>query len=114
MGDRRVAVVGHCASGKSTLVAALREHGFDAWAVAQEHSAIAALWRRQAPDVLIYLDVSLESIRARRGDPQWPRWIYDLQTERLSDALQHADVVVATDDLSSVAVARQALVALGS
>ena len=63
----RVAVVGHCASGKSTLVSALRAHGYDANAVAQEHSAVSWLWRHAEPDVLIYLDAALETVRARRG-----------------------------------------------
>ncbi len=51
----RVTVVGPCASGKSTLVKALKMHGIDARAAAQEHSAVAALWSRSDPDVLIAL-----------------------------------------------------------
>ena len=63
----RVAVVGRCASGKSTLVAALQELGVDAYAVAQEHSAVPTLWQHADPDLLIYLDVDLETIRSRRS-----------------------------------------------
>lgn len=112
MGGQRVAVVGHCASGKSTVVAALRERGIDAWAVAQEHSEIAELWRRQSPDALVYLDVSLESIRARRGDPQWPQWLYDVQAARLAAARQEADVVVSTDSTSVEGVVARVITAL--
>ncbi|HMM42906.1 MAG TPA: hypothetical protein PKA95_13480 [Thermomicrobiales bacterium] len=112
MGGQRVAVVGHCASGKSTVVAALRERGIDAWAVAQEHSAIAELWRRQSPDALVYLDVSLESIRARRGDPHWPQWLYDVQAARLAVARQQADIVVSTDSTPVESVVTRVITAL--
>ena len=36
----RIAIVGICASGKTTLVRGLREAGYDAYNVAQEHSCI--------------------------------------------------------------------------
>jgi len=91
----RVAVVGHCASGKSTLVTALRGHGFDASAVAQEHSGIAWLWRHSDPDVLIYLDVPLATVRDRRGQ-EWPQAVYDAQEERLAEARGHADLMIDT------------------
>jgi deoxyadenosine/deoxycytidine kinase len=91
----RVAVVGHCASGKSTLVTALRREGFDANAVAQEHSGIAWLWRHSAPDVLIYLDVPLATVRDRRGQ-EWPQAVYDAQEERLTEARAHADLIIDT------------------
>lgn len=113
MSGRRIAVVGHCASGKSTVVAALRERGLDAWAVAQEHSAIGDLWRHQSPDVLIFLDVGLDSIRARRGDPRWPEWIYDVQSERLADARQHADFLIPTDTKPVDAIVDQIIASLG-
>jgi shikimate kinase len=96
----RVAVVGSCASGKTTIVARLREHGIDAWAVAQVHSAIAELWRHLGPDRLVFLDTILETVRARRGDDNWPGWIFDLQQERLLNARTHADVIVDTNDRS--------------
>jgi len=96
----RVAVVGSCASGKTSVVARLIEHGIDAWAVAQEHSAIQELWRHLGPDRLVYLDVSLASIRRRRSDDNWPDWIYDLQQGRLANARANADVIVPTDHLT--------------
>jgi hypothetical protein len=89
----RVAVVGHCASGKTTLVGALRRAGYDAHAVAQEHSAIAWLWKHSEPDALIYIHVPLETVRARRGE-EWPQAVYDAQEERLADARAHADLIL--------------------
>jgi GTPase SAR1 family protein len=89
----RVAVVGHCASGKTTLVGALRRAGYDAHAVAQEHSGIAWLWKHSEPDVLIYIHVPLETVRARRG-AEWPQAVYDAQEARLVDARAHADLIL--------------------
>jgi molybdopterin-guanine dinucleotide biosynthesis protein len=96
----RVAVVGSCASGKTSVVARLREHDIDAWAVAQEHSGIPDLWRHLGPERLVFLDTKLHTVRARRDDENWPEWIFNVQQERLSDARTHADVVVMTDDLT--------------
>jgi hypothetical protein len=96
----RVAVVGSCASGKTSVVARLREHGIDAWAVAQEHSAIQELWRHLGPDRLVFLDTTLATVRARRDDDNWPEWIFRVQQERLANARMHADVFVPTDTLS--------------
>ncbi len=104
----RVAVVGHCASGKSTLVTALRGHGFDASAVAQEHSGIAWLWRHSDPDVLIYLDVPLATVRDRRGE-EWPQAVYDAQEERLAEARRHADLMIDTSTVNIREMTRRAL-----
>ena len=95
MGERplRVAVVGHCASGKTTLVGSLRRAGYDARAVAQEHSIITWLWKHSEPDVLIYIHVPLDTVRARRGE-EWPQAVYDAQEERLADARAHADLIL--------------------
>src|SRR6476661_7987964 len=99
----RVAVVGHCASGKSTLVGALRRSGYDAHAVAQEHSGITWLWRHADPDVLVYLDVPLATVRARRG-AEWPQAVYDAQEARLQDARAHADLILDTsaEDIATI------------
>lgn len=99
-----VVVVGYCASGKSSVVKALRRRGFQAEAVAQEHSAIDELWDHHQPDIVIFLDVSLDQIRNRRGNPRWPGWIYDLQTERLTSARRRADLVVDTSTAGLEAV----------
>ena len=97
----RISVVGPCASGKSTLVRALRMHGYDAYVTAQEHSGVRNLWRRHEPDVLIALQVDLESVRLRRQDPRWRRDVWSAQQGRLSDAYAAADLVVDTTGRSA-------------
>ncbi|MGC4190656.1 MAG: hypothetical protein QM589_05380 [Thermomicrobiales bacterium] len=98
--DPVVVIVGPCASGKSTLAVALRRFGIDARIVAQEHSIVADLWRRQQPDVLIGLDVDLETLRARRS-PTWPASVYASQRERLAPAFAAAGLVVDTSPLDA-------------
>lgn len=109
----RVAVVGTCASGKTSVVAALREHGVDAYAVAQEHSGISGLWRHLEPDRLVYLENGLETIQRRRDDDSWPDWIYQLQLQRLQEARERADLVVVTDDLDVPAIVEHVLDMIG-
>src|ERR687885_272381 len=89
----RVAVVGPCASGKSTVVEQLRQWGYDAFSVGQEHSVIRTLWRRRSPDALIFLYVDFPTLQARRG-ANWPQALYEEQLERLRDARSHATLVV--------------------
>jgi len=93
----KIAVVGHCAAGKSTVVNLLRVRGHDAVAVAQEHSAIRDLWNHQNPDVVLYLAVSLEELRRRKNNPAWPGWIFETQEARLKHARAHASLEVDTD-----------------
>lgn len=110
---RRVVVVGPCASGKSTLVEALRAHGYDAQVSAQEHSAVRELWKRGEPDVLIVLVASIEAVRERR-DESWPAWLHDLQEGRLASAQDAADLVIDTSRLDAGEVVAQALAFLRS
>ena len=100
---RHVVVVGPCASGKSTLVAALRRLGYRATVCGQEHSEIPTLWRRSDPDVLVALDVDLPTLRQRRGD-DWPEWLYRVQHRRLREAAAAADLRLDTSGLSQEAV----------
>ena len=99
----KIVVVGPCAAGKSTLVAALRALGYDAHVSGQEHSEIATLWQRSQPDVLIALDVDITAVRDRRGD-SWPEWLHDLQVRRLAAASRAADLTIDTTLLSTQAV----------
>ncbi len=96
----RVAVVGPCAAGKSTLVAALRAAGYEARHPAQEHSYVPDMWRRLVdPDVLIYLDISYEALLTRRphfGEPEF----LEREKARLAHARAHADVEVDTSALT--------------
>lgn len=105
-----VAVVGVCASGKSTLAQSLRAHGWRARQVLQEHSFVPDMWRRITnPDVLIYLDAQLETARRRRHDPEFPAWILDEERHRLRHARQHCDIYVPTDELTPAEVLERVL-----
>jgi adenylate kinase family enzyme len=95
----RVAIVGVCGSGKTTIANGLKAVGFDAYAVGQEHSIVTDLWRRQNPDAVVYLDASLDTVRQRRG-ASWPDWIYALQQNRLKGARGAANVIVDTGSTS--------------
>ena len=91
----RIVLVGPCGSGKTTIAERLHEHGLDAVAVGQEHSIIRDLWRHPEPDLVVFLDASLSTIRERRGE-DWPEWLYCVELERLADARAHADLVLDT------------------
>lgn len=92
----RIVVIGPCASGKTTLVAGLRQLGFAAAACGQEHSEISTLWRHTSPDVVVALEVDLETIRERRGVTEWPEWLYKAQRRRLQRAEEAAAVHIDT------------------
>lgn len=102
---RRIVLVGTCASGKSTLAERLRMIGHDVHVCGQEHSAIANLWQRSHPDVLVALDVDLETVRLRRS-PTWSRSLYETQRTRLAKAFSEADLVVDTASQGPDDVAR--------
>jgi GTPase SAR1 family protein len=97
--SRKIVVVGPCAAGKSTLVTALRELGYDAHVSGQEHSEIAMLWQHSEPDVLIALEVDIRAVRDRR-DGSWPKWLHDLQVRRLAAASRAANLAIDTTALS--------------
>ena len=97
--SRKIVVVGPCAAGKSTLVTALRELGYDAHASGQEHSEIAMLWQHSHPDVLIALEVDISAVRDRRGG-SWPEWLHDRQVRRLAAASRAADLAIDTTGIS--------------
>ena len=63
----RIAIVGICASGKTTLVRGLREAGYDAYNVAQEHSCIHDFWNKHHPDVLVMIDATSTSAASSTG-----------------------------------------------
>lgn len=106
---RRVAVVGPCSAGKSTLLPSLKAAGYEARQPAQEHSFVPDMWQRVTrPDILIYLDVSYPAARLRRpyidGGPQR---LADQQL-RLVHARNHCDFYLDTSDLTPQQV-RQAV-----
>jgi thymidylate kinase len=111
----RVAVVGACASGKSTLVDRLRESGYEARHVAQEHSFVPHMWQRiTRPDVLIYLDINYEGIMARR--PQFNFKPDDLveQHRRLAHARENCDLYLDTSELTTAEVQEKTLAFLNT
>jgi hypothetical protein len=110
-GTPRVTVVGVCSSGKSTLVAALKAAGYNARTVAQEHSYVPRLWQRSRPDLLIYLDASLHTIR-QRGRTRWRQALLDTEHARLEHARQHCQLYIVTDGLSPEDVASRAILYL--
>ncbi len=111
----KIAVVGACASGKSTLVDILRQSGYEARHVAQEHSYVPYMWQRiTRPDVLIYLDVTYEDIMVRR--PKFDFKPDDLveQRRRLAHAREHCDLYLDTSDLTTAEVQQKTLAFLNN
>jgi len=106
----RIAVVGACASGKSTLVSSLLSEDYEARHVAQDHSFVPDMWQRiSQPDILIFLDVDYETIKARR--PKTTLRPTDLveQERRLSHARDSCDLLIDTNPLTTGEVLRLAL-----
>jgi shikimate kinase len=99
--DLRIAVVGPCSSGKSSLTAALRAQGYTVRQPAQEHSYVPTMWRRFAqPDILIYLDVDHETALQRRPHTTGPPERLVTQRRRLAHARQHCDFYLDTSQMS--------------
>jgi deoxyadenosine/deoxycytidine kinase len=95
-----IAVVGPCASGKTTLVENLKRRGYHVREVNQEHSYVPAMWQRfTQPDLLIYLDVSQEAASERRRAEAEAGW-WEAMEQRLEHARAHADLLIETDDLN--------------
>lgn len=110
----RIAVVGPCGAGKSTLVKRLRPLGYNIRAISQEHSYVPDMWRRVArTDILIYLDATLETI-AKRRDINWGQDRLDALNTRLQHARAHADLYLPTDELTIDDVAQKVAVFLDS
>lgn len=106
----RVAVVGPCVSGKSTLAQALSTAGYEGRAVSQEHSYVPAMWQKiTQPDVLIYLDVDYTHALERRPHITWGESRLEEQAKRLAHARAHCDLYVNTNGLSAEEVQRRVL-----
>jgi len=110
----RIVVVGPCGSGKTTLVEALRELGYEARECVQEHSHVADMWRRiSRPDVLIFLGISLESVQRRKPGHDWTHSMLEEQARRVAHARANSDLLVATDGLTPQEVLLRVLEFLG-
>lgn len=104
----RIAIVGVCASGKTTLVKGLKDAGYDAYNVAQEHSGIHNFWNKHHPDILIMIDATLPAIKKRRL-VFWDQERLDVQHKRLSDAKAHANLFIQTDAYTADEVREQVI-----
>ena len=105
-----VKIVGVSAAGKSTLVAGLRQLGYNARPVAQEHSQVPDMWQRiRPPNRLIFLDADLTAQGERRPDVTWDEPWRRTELKRLAHARSHADLVIDTSLLSPENVLNQAV-----
>ncbi len=96
-----VGIVGPCSAGKSTLGNALRARGYRIKEILQEHSLAPTMWKRITnPDILIYLDVTMEEAARREGLEKPYSWWEDERCVRLAHARQHCDLYVDTSALS--------------
>jgi hypothetical protein len=93
------------------LAAGLRELGYDATSAAQDHSYVPDMWQRlNPPDLLVYLDVTLEAARNRgRIGLGWDEGYLEQQRFRLRHARVHCDLYLATDDLTEEMVLKRVL-----
>jgi deoxyadenosine/deoxycytidine kinase len=105
----KIGIIGPCAAGKTTLIASLKQAGYEARHIAQEHSYVPDMWQRLTnPDVLIYLDVSYP-LTLQRRKINWTIEEYEIQLERLRHARLNADLYIQTDGLEPQAVLEQVL-----
>lgn len=105
----RIGIVGPCASGKTSLTAGLKQHGYDARPIAQEHSYAPSMWQRITnPDILIYLSVSYP-LTLKRRSLDWTDREYAEQLHRLRHAREHANLNIDTNNLTPNGVLDQAL-----
>ena len=107
--DFIIAIVGPCASGKSTLARGLAEQGIRARQVVQEHSFVPEMWQIIAqPDLLVYLDASFQTC-SRRKNLNWRQHDYDEQNLRLAHAKENCDLLIQTDGQSEANVLEEVL-----
>ncbi|MDP3047715.1 MAG: hypothetical protein Q8O07_09600 [Chloroflexota bacterium] len=102
----RVLIVGVCSSGKSALEAGLTALGYEARSCVQEHSYVPDMWRMTRPDVLVYLNATVDTLR-RRGEAELSEAALQEQRQFLAHARSHADLYLCTDHLSAEQVLRR-------
>jgi len=103
-----IVIVGNCCSGKTTLANLLKDKGYNAKAVLQEHAISKKMWRRTKPDILVYLSCNLETAKTRRSF-SWGQHRLDNQKKLLSDAYQNADLIIETDNLTKEEVCQKVI-----
>ncbi len=98
--DSLIGIVGPCGAGKTTLADGLRNKGFQARAIAQEHSYVKDMWQQLTnPDILIFLQASCLT-GGKRRNLKWTPAEWEEQQRRLAHALEHADFFLDTELLS--------------
>jgi deoxyadenosine/deoxycytidine kinase len=107
-----IAIVGPCASGKTTLAASLKAKNLAARQIAQEHSYVPNMWEiLTKPTVLIYLDASYP-VCTQRKSLSWTVEEYETQKHRLRHAYANYHIYIDTDELSADEVLQRSLQAL--
>lgn len=107
--DLKIAIVGPCGAGKTTLAQGLQARGLHARDIAQEHSYVPNMWRVITnPDLLIFLDASFETC-TRRKILNWTPQEHQEQLRRLEHARRNCDIFVSTDGMDPHEVLRQVL-----
>jgi deoxyadenosine/deoxycytidine kinase len=107
-----IAVVGPCASGKTTLVEGLQAKGYWARQIAQEHSYVPQMWKLLTkPDILIYVHANYETCTERK-QLNWALKDYEIQIERLAHARENCDIYLDTEGISAHEALERALEAL--
>jgi cytidylate kinase len=109
---RLIGIVGPCGAGKSTLANGLKQHGYNARAVVQEHSYVPDMWQQLTdPEVLIFLQASC-AVGARRRNMSWTEAEWEEQQRRLRHAREHANLFLDTDTLDIPEVLQKVLLFL--
>jgi len=107
---QRIAVVGPCSSGKSTLTRRLLELGYEARHCTQEHSYVPDMWHRiSRPTWLVYLDADFTTIARRRLPFGFGPEHLEEQLRRLAHAREHCDLYLRTDALTPEEVSQKVL-----
>ena len=107
----RVAIVGVSAAGKSTLAESLRERGYDAHCLPQEHSSVRDLALELGYRHVVVLLASIEAVRRRRRVGYGTERV-EIERGRLKSAMARAVVCVDTDRLTPQEVADRVEAAL--
>jgi guanylate kinase len=102
--DVLIGIVGPCGAGKTTLANGLKNRGYNARAIAQEHSYVPGMWQKLThPDILVFLQAS-HVIGAQRRNMTWTEAEWQEQQRRLHHARANANYYLETDNLTIDAV----------
>lgn len=110
----RIAFVGPCGSGKSTVVHQLRAMGIDARMPAQEHSGLASMWQKLLnPDMLFVLEAPNSILRERRPGIDLNDEYLAEQRRRMAHAYAHAHTTFDTGVLTAEEIVAAVLKIVG-